>query len=149
MANIAVINIAGAEYIVRPGDKLEVNRLAQKAGESITPEVLLSTDGEKVLFGEGKIEAKISEEIKGEKLYIIKFKAKSRYRRRNGHRQHLSLIEVTSVNGEKATAKVAKVSKQEEVLEEVKEPKKVVKKASPKTSVKKATKSVAKKGEKK
>jgi large subunit ribosomal protein L21 len=142
MSNIAVINLAGAQYLVKPGDKFEVNRLQNEVDEAFSPEILLSTDGESVLFNGGKIETRVIEQKKGEKLYILKFKAKSRYRRRTGHRQLLSVIEVVSINGQKAeksakAVKAPEVSTEKTVTEskpkKAKATTKVVKAEAPKT----------------
>jgi large subunit ribosomal protein L21 len=146
MSNIAVISLAGAQHLVKPGDKLEVNRLGVEVEKDATPEVLLSTKGDEVLFKDGKVETRVVEHKKGEKLYIIKFKAKSRYRRRTGHRQHLSLIEIVSINGEKAEAKAVTKSANADVatetVAEVKAPKKAATKkpAAKKPAAKKTTK---------
>jgi large subunit ribosomal protein L21 len=136
MANIAVINLAGAQHIVRPGDKLEVNRLVNNVDEIFNPDVLLSMDGDNVLFASGKVEARVIGHIKGEKLHVIKFRAKSRYRRKTGHRQSLTLLEIVSVNGEKRSTKKAE-PKPETVNAETVAPKKV---SAKKTAAKKSTK---------
>lgn len=111
MANIAVINLAGTQHLVKAGDKFEVNKLENELDTVFTPSVLLSTKGDSLLFGEGTVETRVLEQKRGEKLYVIRFKAKSRYRRRIGHRQYVSLVEVISVNGEKAEKKERTTSK--------------------------------------
>lgn len=135
MANLAVIKLGGSEFIVRPGDKFEVNKLSQEVDGTFKPEVILSTDKEDVLLGQGTVEARVLKEKRGDKLFVIRFKAKSRYRRRTGHRQYLSVVEVLSVNGEKPAAKSA--AKKEEVsvetAEVVAKPKRTTKKAVKKT----------------
>lgn len=111
MSNIAVIELAGAQYVVEPGSKIELNKLKQYEVDKafkLTP--VMSTKGEDVLFNSGDVEAKVLENKKGKKLYVIKFKAKSRYRRRTGHRQHLSVLEILSINGQKVS-----ISKEKEV----------------------------------
>lgn len=155
MTNIAVIALAGAQHLVKPGDKLEVNKLDHDANALFNPEVLLSTDGEKVLFNDGKVDAKLLEQKRGEKLYVIKFKAKSRYRRRTGHRQYVSLVEIISVNGQKVEAKkpakAQENNRSQEAAQEVKPVKKAAttKKASTAGATKKTSvKSTAKKGAK-
>jgi len=148
MSNIAVISLAGAQYLVKPGDRLEINRLASEVDAKISPEVLLSTDGDDVLFNEGKIEAKVLEHKKGEKLYVVKFKAKSRYRNRTGHRQALSVIEVISINGQKKEEE-KKAPKPKPVKVEAKSEATSKPKASAKTSTKKTSSKSTKKGPKK
>lgn len=100
MSNIAVIKLAGAQHLVKAGDKLEVNRLDYELEKDLPADVVLSTDGEKVLLNEGKVSMKIVENKRGKKISIVKFRAKSRYRRHRGHRQSLSVVEILSVNGE-------------------------------------------------
>src|SRR5687768_551977 len=103
MSNIAVINVSGSQHLIKPGYKVEVNKLDVESGKSFTPDVLLSTDGDKVLFNEVKLEVKIIEHKRSEKLHIIKFRAKSRYRKRVGHRQELSVLEIVSINDQERT----------------------------------------------
>lgn len=152
MSNIAVIALAGAQHIVKAGDKLEVMKLNAEVNKTFAPEILLSTDGDKVLFNDGKVEVKVLDTVKSEKLHIIKFKAKSRYRRRTGHRQDMTLIQVLSINGEKpesksASAKSEPLANEMVVSDEVKPAKKAVTKkpASTKPKASTATKSKAKK----
>ncbi len=139
MSNIAVISLAGAQHLIKPGDKFEVNRLNVEAESSFDPEILLTTNGEEVLFRDGKVETRVIEHKRGEKLYVVKFRAKSRFRRRIGHRQELSLVEVVSINGEKKAPKALKDAKVEAVV--VEEAKPAKKFAPKKAAVKKVTKS--------
>ncbi|BDQ04604.1 MAG: hypothetical protein KatS3mg084_0122 [Candidatus Dojkabacteria bacterium] len=107
MVNIAVIKLAGSQHLVKAGDRLEVNRLSYKIGEPVEAEVLLSTKGDELLVNEGKVIFNVVENKKGKKLHVIKFRAKSRYRRKKGHRQLLSVVEVLSVNGETSVKKAS------------------------------------------
>jgi large subunit ribosomal protein L21 len=140
MSNIAVISLAGAQHLIKPGDKFEVNRLNVEAESSFDAEILLTTKGEEVLFREGKVETRVIEHKRGEKLHVVKFRAKSRFRRRIGHRQDLSLVEVVSINGEKKAPKAVKAAEVEPiVIDEAKPAKKVVAKKT--ATAKKVTKS--------
>lgn len=99
--NIAVIELAGAQHIVIAGEKLEINKLngyEPEKEKKIKP--LLSTKNGEVMFNDGNVVAKLVENKKGKKMYIVKFNAKDRYRKRQGHRQHLSVLEIISVNGQ-------------------------------------------------
>lgn len=120
MSNFAVIKLAGAQHLVRPGDVLKVNKLVNDPKDKVSAEVLLSTDGDKILFNDGKVELNVQENVKGKKMHIVKFRAKSRYRRRVGHRQHLSVVEVVSINGAKKETKSKSVSAKVEKKSEVK-----------------------------
>ena len=150
MSNIAVISLAGAQHLVEAGDKLEVNRLEYDIDKDTSADVLLSTKGDAVLVNEGDVKFKVLTNKLGVKLNIVKFKAKSRYRRKAGHRQKLSLIEILSINGEtktanaKATKTVAKVEESETKVE-TKTTKKTVAKPASKAKVKAPVKKVTKK----
>lgn len=101
--NVAVIDLGGVQHVVVPGLKFEVNRLNSyelNKEVKLVP-VISSSDGDSVKFGEGEVIVKLLEHKKAEKIFVMKFKAKSRYRRRTGHRQFISLVEVISVNGQK------------------------------------------------
>lgn len=100
MQNLAVIFLGGSQHIVKVGDKLNVNKLNYEPGHIFMGETLLSTDNDNLLINEGKVELKVLEHKKGNKVKVLKFRAKSRYRRKKGHRQHLTTIQVISINGE-------------------------------------------------
>jgi len=96
----AVIKYQGHQYKVAEGETILVDKLLDKA----EPEVLLFADEGKVKVGkpilkEAKIKIKIlADEEKGEKLYIYKFKAKSRYRRKTGFRPRYSKILIEKIS---------------------------------------------------
>ncbi len=97
----AIIKTGGKQYRVQEGESLLVERLPGADGDSIALEPLLFVDGTDVIDGDGlsavKIEARIVGHERGPKLRIVKFKPKRGYRRRTGHRQELTRIEVTSL----------------------------------------------------
>ena len=103
MSKYAVIKLQGKQYQVQEGDTFVVDNLAQKDGEKIeVSEVLLVVDGDKRKIGEPFVKgAKVSLELlshqKGEKIRVAKFKAKSKYRKVNGHRQLQSTVKVLSI----------------------------------------------------
>ena len=99
MTKYAVIRVKGRQY--RVSEKEEI--LVDKAGDNPEADVLLVVDGEKVSIGKPKaIGAKISlkkmEDLKGEKVTVIKFKAKSRYRKKIGFRPSYSRIVIEKIN---------------------------------------------------
>ncbi|MEK7658607.1 MAG: 50S ribosomal protein L21 [Patescibacteria group bacterium] len=112
---LAVIKTGGKQYLVQPGDKIKVEKLdpigkpstsngASKKDNSefIFDEVLLLEKNNKLEIGtpfvEGaKVEAKILKHGKGEKLIIFKYKPKKRYKRKIGHRQPYTEIEIISI----------------------------------------------------
>lgn len=101
---LAVIKTGGKQYLVHPGDKIKVEKLTQKEGAEIKfSEVLLVEKNKKIEIGtpkvkEAKVDAKILKHGKGDKLIIFKYKAKKRYRRKIGHRQPYTEIEITGIH---------------------------------------------------
>lgn len=100
----AIIETGGKQYKVAEGDALTVEKLKNhKAGDTVTFEkVLLVDDGNTTTLGtpyiDGKtIEVELTEHGKGKKLYVQKFKSKSRYKRRLGHRQEQSKVSVKKI----------------------------------------------------
>jgi large subunit ribosomal protein L21 len=100
----AVVTTGGKQYRVEAGSELMVERLAADAGSSITfDRVLLVGDGETVTVGTPTVEgATVSGTVLGEalgpKLVIFKFKQKVKYRRRTGHRQHLTRVRIDEIS---------------------------------------------------
>ncbi|MEK7061797.1 MAG: 50S ribosomal protein L21 [Patescibacteria group bacterium] len=100
---LAVIKTGGKQYLVSPGDKIKVEKLDKKEGAEISfSEVLLVEKNNKIEIGNPKVktatvEAKILKHGKGDKLIIFKYKAKKRYKRKIGHRQPYTEIEIIAV----------------------------------------------------
>lgn len=105
--NYAVIKASGKQYKVSPGKVLEIDKIEGEAGKNIVfEEVLLTGDNDKIVLGKpfikgASVKAKIVDQIKGEKVRVAKFKAKSKYRRVNGFRHHLTKVEIISIQGGK------------------------------------------------
>ena len=96
----AVITSGGKQYIVEKDQTLELELLGDT--KKFELEALLLIDGDKISVGapfvEGiKVLAEVVEEVKGEKIKILKFKAKKRIKRLTGHRQHYSLVKITKI----------------------------------------------------
>ncbi len=100
----AVITSGGKQYRIEPGTQLTVELLPGEAGGSITfDRVLLIGDGDEVTVGTptvpgASVSATVLGEELGPKLVIYKFKQKVKYRRRTGHRQHLTSVRIDSIN---------------------------------------------------
>ncbi|HEU4864121.1 MAG TPA: 50S ribosomal protein L21 [Candidatus Limnocylindria bacterium] len=113
----AVVTTGGKQYRVEPGSELEVERLSGDAGSSVTfDRVLLVGDGEAVTIGTPTVAgATVSGTVLGEalgpKLIIFKFKQKATYRRKNGHRQHLTRVRIDEINASGKKAKADKADK--------------------------------------
>lgn len=99
----AIIRTGGKQYRVEQGQTLLVERLPVDEGETVALEPLMVRgDGDDVTLegtalAKAKVEAKVVAHERGPKLRVAKFKPKRGYRRRTGHRQELTRIEVTSV----------------------------------------------------
>ncbi len=96
----AVIASGGKQYIVRQDQVLDVELVGDQ--KNLTFDVLLTIDGDNVVVGapfiDGvKVQADVLEETKGEKIKILRFKAKKRIKRLTGHRQHYSRIKITKI----------------------------------------------------
>ena len=98
----AIIRTGGKQYRVQQGQTLVVERLPVEDGESVVLEPLLYVDGSSVVDGSDlagvSVTARVVAHERGPKLRIVKFKPKRGYKRRTGHRQELTRIEVTEVN---------------------------------------------------
>jgi large subunit ribosomal protein L21 len=100
----AVVSTGGKQYRVEAGNELIVERVAGDAGSTITfDRVLLVGDGEAVTVGTPTVEgATVSGTVIGEalgpKLIVFKFKQKATYRRKNGHRQHLTRVRIDEIS---------------------------------------------------
>jgi large subunit ribosomal protein L21 len=97
----AVIRTGGKQYRVKAGDVLEIEHLSVKDSDvSFTP-ILVSTDDGRTLHGsqarEFVVGAKMLGDAKGDKVIVFKYKNKTGYANRTGHRQLYSLIEITSI----------------------------------------------------
>ena len=96
----AVITTGGKQYLVKKGQELDVELLGDK--KKFEFEALLVIDGETVKVGApfvdgAKVTAELVEEVKGDKIKVLKFKAKKREKRLTGHRQHYSRIKITAI----------------------------------------------------
>lgn len=110
MNTYAVIETGGKQYKVEKGTSLLVDRLSAKEGDKVTLRPVMFRDKEVVAGGKElekvKVEATVSEHLRGPKIKVFKYKPKKGYRRRAGHRSELTKLEVTeiSLGGRKATA---------------------------------------------
>lgn len=98
----AVIRTGGKQYRVAKNDRIEVEKLDAKEGASIDVEVIALTDGKDTKVGEkavsgAKVSAKVVEHIRDDKVVIFKRHRRQTYRRTKGHRQPLTVIEITDI----------------------------------------------------
>lgn len=104
MANLAVIQTGGKQYIVKEGDVLRVEKLEAEDGKTLSFDALMVMDeagsgakiGTPTVKG-AEVKAKVLRTAKGDKVTIIKFHAKTRYKRKAGHRQLFTELKIESV----------------------------------------------------
>lgn len=115
----AIIETGGKQYKVQAGDQIRVEKLnVEDGGAVVFDKVLAAGEGADIKIGapylEGvTVEGTAVESGKGDKVIIFKYKAKKDYRKKQGHRQPYTLVEITSVAGEKAAPKAAAPSAEE------------------------------------
>jgi large subunit ribosomal protein L21 len=104
----AIVKSGGKQYRVEQGQRLLVERLPVQEGNDVALEPVLYRSDEVVFDRAGlddvTVTAKVLAHVRGEKLRVFKFKPKRGYKRRTGHRQDLTQIEVTGIARGKATA---------------------------------------------
>ncbi len=100
---LTIIKIGGKQYLVSPGQKIITEKIEKKVGEEIIfNEVLLLENGKTVKIGQpfvekAKVIGKVVEQKKGKKVFAFKFKTKNRYKRKVGHRQLQTVIEISKI----------------------------------------------------
>jgi large subunit ribosomal protein L21 len=107
----AIVKTGGKQYRVQEGQTLLIERLPNAEGDDVTLPALLIVDGETLLDGDkldGKgVAATIVAHERGPKLRVVKFKPKRGFKRRNGHRQELTKIQIKSIGSAAPKAKAA------------------------------------------
>ena len=100
---LTVIETGSKQYLVKAGDKIQIEKLKVNVGDTITfDKVLFQGEGENLTVGKpyitGKtVEAKVIAAGKGKKIHVLKYKNKSKYRRKIGHRQPFVEVEILKV----------------------------------------------------
>ena len=97
----AIIATGGKQYKVAEGDVIKVEKLNAEAGSKVTFDVVLVNNGD-VLVGDAlakaSVEATVEGEGKGKKVIVYKYKRKSGYHKKNGHRQQYTAVKITKIN---------------------------------------------------
>ena len=123
----AIIESCGKQYKVTEGDVVFFEKLDAEEGKKVTFDnvILVSNEG-KVQIGNPyvkgvKVEGKVISHGKGKKIIVFKMKPKKNYRRKQGHRQPYTKVEITSIKTatKKTTTKTAKADEKAEVKEKV------------------------------
>ncbi|KPP93359.1 50S ribosomal protein L21 [Erythrobacter sp. HL-111] len=95
----AIVRTGGKQYRVAAGDKIAVEKLAGEAGDTITlGDVLLAGEGDSLAdASKVTVSAEIIAQAKSEKVIVFKKRRRHNYRRKNGHRQQMTLLRITDV----------------------------------------------------
>lgn len=99
----AVIETGGKQYTVKVGDKVRVEKLNAEIGDEITfDKVLLSSNEGDIKVGKpyvdgARVEGKVLDQGKNKKVIVFKYKSKKNERKKKGHRQPFTLVEVTGI----------------------------------------------------
>jgi large subunit ribosomal protein L21 len=94
----AVIKTGGKQYKVSEGDVVDVERLDGAPGDEVDLEALLLFDGGELTRGGGTVRARVVDEHKAKKLTVFKYKSKTGYRKKRGHRQIQTRVEILSIS---------------------------------------------------
>lgn len=103
MKKFAIVEVAGHQYQVEEGDQITVNNLALDSAKKIKiDKVLLMANGKTEIgrpyLKNNTVEAEVVENLKGEKVRVVTYKAKSRYRRVKGFRPQQTKLKITKIN---------------------------------------------------
>jgi len=121
----AIVEISGNQYQVKVGDELEVEKLDVKPNTKVKfDQVYLLVDQDQITLGKplvknASVTATVIDQFKGKKIRVATYKAKSRYRRVKGHRQHLTRVKIEAIlkqsssreKDKSSTKKTAKATK--------------------------------------
>ncbi len=143
----AVLNSGGKQYKVQQGEVLRVEKISGDVGSPVTfDRVLMFADGDNVSIGQPvldgvSVEGHIVEQGKAKKIIVFKYKRRKRFRRKKGHRQQFTAVQIDSIKAKGSTAKEvsepefeAKVEAQESKTKKAAPTKETAKKAEAKKS---------------
>lgn len=100
----AIIRTGGKQYCVEEGKSISVEKLDAKVGDEVTFDDVLFVSGDDARIGnprvaDAKVTGKVLEQGKEKKILVFKYKAKANYRRRQGHRQPFTKVQITKIEG--------------------------------------------------
>jgi large subunit ribosomal protein L21 len=98
----AVFRTGGKQYRVEKGDRVRVEKPPGGVGDAVTFDEVLLVSGEALKLGKpmvsgAKVEAKIFDQALGRKIIVFKFRRRKNYRRKRGHRQPFTAVEITNI----------------------------------------------------
>lgn len=99
----AIISLKGHQYWIKEGDELVVDRMDIKEGDDINLDQVLLAKNKQVLIGtpdldQVKVKAKVMEHFKGDKIKVVKFKPKKRYKKTRGFRPYLTRLKIEKIS---------------------------------------------------
>ena len=99
----AIVRSGGQQQKVAVGDVIEIDKVASEVGDSVKLPVVLLVDGDKVTadaaaLGKASVTVEVLGATKGPKITILKYKNKTGYRKRQGHRQKYTQVKVTDIS---------------------------------------------------
>ncbi|MBB6567966.1 large subunit ribosomal protein L21 [Kribbella sandramycini] len=102
----AIVRSGGTQQKVAVGDVIEIDSLTDKAGDTVVLPAVLVVDGDTVTtdaaaLAKVAVSAEVLGRTKGPKITILKYKNKTGYRKRQGHRQHYTQVKVTAIDAKK------------------------------------------------
>ena len=100
----AIIVTGGKQYRVQQGDVIYVEKLEAQAGDAVNFDVLMLGKDEGAVIGApvvagAKVEGKVLDQVKSAKVVVFKYKAKKNSRKKQGHRQPYTKVEITAIEG--------------------------------------------------
>ncbi|MBI2609192.1 MAG: 50S ribosomal protein L21 [Deltaproteobacteria bacterium] len=137
----AIVQTGGKQYKVQKGSTLFVEKLQGKTGDTIELENVLLIGGDKLNIGTpqvdgARVKCKILAQEKAEKIIIFKYKRRKRYRKRQGHRQSLTKLEIVDIA---LQGKISEASEEKQAAPKTEKPKVPKKKAQAAAKPKKVT----------
>lgn len=100
---LAIIKTGGKQYLVKKGDRIRIEKLEEKEGKEINfTEVLLLQKDKKIEVGTPKVKnakvvGKVLKQGRRDKVVVFKYKSKKRYKKKAGHRQHYTEVEIKDI----------------------------------------------------
>jgi large subunit ribosomal protein L21 len=98
----AIIATGGKQYKVSEGDVIKVEKIAGEAGDSVTFDEVVAISGDSLLVGadvaKSSVSATVMEQGRGKKVIVYKYKRKTGYHKKNGHRQAYTQVKIDKIN---------------------------------------------------
>ena len=100
LSMFAIIETGGKQYKVNEGDIIFVEKLNANEGDTVTFDVKAFSDGEKLEFGNAaKVTANVLKNGKAKKIYVMKYKSKKNEKKKIGHRQPYTKVQIAAIEG--------------------------------------------------